>query len=205
MDKVILIGYFGEVAELCNLCGFEIVGVVDKVKPKGIDCFLGTDEQFADSYEKYVDIPLVITPDCPDIRNKLYERYKKLGFKMRTLISPYAVVSKTANIAEGCIIQSFCNISAECEIGVCVRLNTGANVMHNVFVGDFSTVAPAAVLLGYTSIGSKVYVGANSTILPRLSIGEGAIVGAGAVVTKNVLKDMTVVGVPAKMIVKTET
>ena len=49
-------------------------------------------------------------------------------------------------------------------------------------------------------IGDKVWVGANATILPGVTIGDGAIVAAGAVVTKDVAPRTVVGGVPAKVI-----
>lgn len=48
------------------------------------------------------------------------------------------------------------------------------------------------------SIGDGVHIGANVTILPGVTIGDHAIIGAGAVVTKDVLANTTVAGVPAK-------
>lgn len=50
------------------------------------------------------------------------------------------------------------------------------------------------------SIGNKVWIGANATILPGVSIGEGAIIAAGAVVNKNVPPRTVVGGVPAKIL-----
>jgi acetyltransferase-like isoleucine patch superfamily enzyme len=51
-----------------------------------------------------------------------------------------------------------------------------------------------------TVIGRNVWVGVNATILPGISIGEGAIVAAGAVVTQNVPPRTLVAGVPAKVV-----
>ena len=53
-------------------------------------------------------------------------------------------------------------------------------------------------------IGSGTWVGANATILPSVSIGEGVIIAAGAVVTKDVPDNVMVAGVPAKEIKKLE-
>jgi acetyltransferase-like isoleucine patch superfamily enzyme len=49
-------------------------------------------------------------------------------------------------------------------------------------------------------IGRKVWLGAAATVLPGVTIGDGAIVGAGAVVTKDVPANAIVAGVPAKLI-----
>jgi len=54
-------------------------------------------------------------------------------------------------------------------------------------------------------IGKNVWIGANASVLPGVSIGDGAIVAAGAVVTKDVEPNTIVGGVPAKMIKRIET
>jgi acetyltransferase-like isoleucine patch superfamily enzyme len=70
--------------------------------------------------------------------------------------------------------------------------------MHDNVIGNFTTIAPNAVLLGYVTTGECAYLGANSTILPNTKIGTEAIVGAGAVVTRDVPRSTIVKGVPAK-------
>ena len=56
----------------------------------------------------------------------------------------------------------------------------------------------SAAIAGMVQIDNYATIGTNSTILPRLKIGEGAIIGAGAVVTKSVPPYKIVVGVPAR-------
>ena len=55
---------------------------------------------------------------------------------------------------------------------------------------------------GYTEIGDDAKIGFNSTIKNRLRVGKGALIGMGAVVTKNVDDGATVIGNPAKPFVK---
>lgn len=201
MEQVILIGYFIETEELCKKCGCSIVGIVDS-EPKGEYPYLGNDEIFLSNSARYADIPIVLTPDNPGVRGRVYKKYKEKGFIFKTLIAPEAVVSETAKISEGCMIQSLCNVSSNAVLDVCVRVNTGANIMHDSSIGACSVVAPNAVLLGHVKVGSESYVGANSTVLPNVSIGDKATVGAGAVVTKDVDTDTVVVGVPARKLTK---
>ncbi len=203
MQEIILIGYFLETVELCERAGFKIVGVVDKNAPTNCDYpYLGNDETFLKSETKITDFSLLIVPDEPKLRESLYFKYKKMGFHFATVVSPAAYVSPSARIDEGCIIQDGCNISTNVNIGKCVRVNFLANVMHDVTIGDFSTVAPNSVILGRCKVKECVYIGANSTILPERVIHNEAIVGAGSVVTNNVDAHSIVVGVPARRIEK---
>ena len=84
-----------------------------------------------------------------------------------------------------------------------------------VEIGDNFVSAPGSIILahdaslfkhtGYyriekTKIGNDVFLGANAVVLPGISIGDGAIIGAGAIVTKDVLSNTVVAGNPAKFI-----
>lgn len=200
MKEVILVGAFHEIVELCDDCGINITGIIDNNLTGsylGIP-IIGTDNDAAFLYKEYSHCELVITPDSPKIREKLFQLYSQAGFEFATIISPKANISSSVQIGLGTVIQSGVNVSAATTIGNFVKLNTNANVMHDNLVGDYATIAPNAVLLGYVNIEKSAYIGANSTVLPHLSIGKGAIVGAGAVVTKNVDTNIIVKGVPAK-------
>jgi sugar O-acyltransferase (sialic acid O-acetyltransferase NeuD family) len=197
---VILVGGFHEMIELCDECGLNVVGIIDNVlvgSYYGVQ-ILGTDKDAERLYPAYSRCKVVITPDSPNVREELVRRYKAIGYEFATVISPYAHVSKYAKIGEGTVIQAGVNISAAVEIENFVKLNTNANIMHDCFIGSYSTIAPDAVVLGRVIIDPFVYIGANSTVLPSVHIEERSIVGAGAVVTKSVSLGSVVKGVPAK-------
>ena len=203
MKRVIIVGGFLEIFELCELSGHEIIGYIDisPLKQEVNYPWLGVDDDAKTIYEKVgADIAVVITPDAPPVRAKLFSKYQDIGYAVASLVSPKALISPTATLKEGCVIQSFCNVSSEVEIGVGSKINTKANVMHNSIIGDFVTIAPGATVLGHVTIGREAYIGANSTILPGCRIGRGAIIGAGSVVTKDVAEGLTVVGIPAQKI-----
>jgi sugar O-acyltransferase (sialic acid O-acetyltransferase NeuD family) len=201
MKRVILVGFFQEMVELCMDCGLEIVGAFDKKEIDGVP-YLGNDADALKLYQQYKDIEVVITPDSPQVRRRLADYYRSIGYSFTKIIHPSAFVSPTAIVGDGVVIQKGVNVSAYTHIGCFCRLNTHCNVTHDIVVGDYSTIAPDAVVLGYVTIGENCYVGANSTILPKCAIGDGVIVGAGAVVTKNVDSFSTVVGIPARTLLK---
>ncbi len=95
------------------------------------------------------------------------------------------------------------------------NLNIGDNSMisPNVFITDFNHKFPHQKYkhllkspTGYDDkkvmIGSNVWIGANSIILPGVTIGNNAVVGAGSVVTKSVPENTVVIGNPARIIKK---
>lgn len=94
-------------------------------------------------------------------------------------------------------------VTSDAVIGDHFHCNIYSYVAHDCVVGDFVTLAPRVSLNGRVVVEDNVYVGSDATILPGkdrepLVIGRGAIVGAGAVVTRSVEPGQTVVGNPAR-------
>ncbi len=204
MKDIILVGGFHEMIELCEDAGFNIIGIIDNDLTG--ECYgypvIGTDNDATAINIQHPNCQIVITPDSPHIRKELVKLYQSAGFSFATIVHPAASISRYAQIGEGTVVQRGVNVSANTKIGSFCKLNTFCNVMHDNLISDYATIAPNAVLLGYVKVGEQGYIGANSTILPKCSIGNCCVVGAGAVVTKNVLSNMVVAGVPAKLLTK---
>ena len=198
--EVILVGGFHEIIELCEDCNYSIIGIIDDMSKSNYWNYpiIGTDDNATELFNKYYSIPLVITPDRPQLRSRLTDYYRKIGYTFATLISPDAKVSKSAIIEEGVVIQAGVNVSAACRIGAFSKLNTGCNIMHDVVIENFCTIAPNAVVLGRVKIAEFSYIGSNSTILSEIQIGKNVTIGAGAVVTKNITNGLTAKGIPAR-------
>jgi len=117
-----------------------------------------------------------------------------------TFIGPFVEIQKDVSIGKRCKIQSHCFV---CEL---VSIGDDCFVGHGVmFVNDlFSGGGPAMgnkSLWKSTRIGNKVSIGSNATILP-VEICDNVVIGAGAVVTKNITEAGVYAGNPAKMIRK---
>lgn len=166
-QKVIVLGAFHETIELCELCGIEIVGLVDNnIKGSYLGYpVIGTDDDviaLAQQFKK--EMLLVNGPDSSKVKRVLAKKYGDAGFSFATIVSPRAYVSNSAVIGEGSIIQSGVSISSNSYIGKFCKLNYNSIVMHDVTIGNYTIIAPNAVILGRATIGDDVYIGANSTI-----------------------------------------
>ena len=87
----------------------------------------------------------------------------------------------------------------------CFLITIGDDVTMSVRVTVMAHDASTKKTLGYTKIrqvhiGDHVFIGANTTILPGVTIGDYAVVGAGSIVTHDVSAKTVVAGVPAKEI-----
>lgn len=112
-------------------------------------------------------------------------------------------------IGEHTHVASFCHlgigggtliIGAHIGIASGAKILTGSNTKDGVSMSAASPHDMQAVARYTTTIVDYAFIGTNATILPGITVGEGAIVGAGAVVTKNVPPRSIVAGVPAKII-----
>jgi serine acetyltransferase len=111
-------------------------------------------------------------------------------------------------IGSGCNFGERNHITAFNEIIIGDNLLTGPNVLitdnsHGTFTRDNLETAPVErelISKGGVVIGDNVWIGCNACIMPGVHIGDGAIVGANSVVTKDVPSHCMVVGAPAKII-----
>lgn len=124
-----------------------------------------------------------------------------------THILPKAVVGKDCNICDSVFIENDVVVGDRVTIKCGVQLWDGVTVENDVFIGPNVTfvndkfprskVIPECFVK--TILRNGASIGANSTILPGLEIGSGAMIGAGSVVTKSVPPKAIVVGNPARI------
>lgn len=145
----------------------------------------------------------ILGTGSPKSRLILYNKLSSIGGNLRSIVSDQAIIgSYNVTLKSGLNILPKTFVSNNTTIGKGTLVNTGAQIHHDVFIGDFCEIAPMALILGGVEIKDLCSIGANSTILPDIKIGSNSIIGAGSVVTKNVPENSLVVGVPGRIVKK---
>lgn len=109
-------------------------------------------------------------------------------------------IGENTYIGEGCNLRAgggFLKIGKQCSISQNITIVVSN---HQYKKGQLIKEQPWTTDNNYVIIGDDVWVGANSVILPGVTVGNGAIIGAGSVVTKDVPEYAIVVGNPARII-----
>jgi hypothetical protein len=156
-----------------------------------------------------INAQFIVAIANPRIRERLHLLLASHGFLPVSLISDGARISRRAAIGEGCVISEFVNIPSNAVIGRSFHCNYFSYVAHDSCIGDFVTFGPRVGCNGNVVIEDFVNVGAGAVIRPGsledpLVIGRGSTIGMGAVVTRSVPPDTTVVGNPAKPLALSE-
>lgn len=120
------------------------------------------------------------------------------SLSFENLIHPAAVLSPTALLGEGCVINAGAIIGSNTELGDHVFLNRGATVGHDVRIRNYVFIGPNATVCGQVFIEEGSSIFANATVIERKRVGAYAQIAAGAVCLTDVPPKVLMVGVPAR-------
>jgi acetyltransferase EpsM len=140
----------------------------------------------------------VVACGANDLRRRLMVMLAGRGASFASVVHPAAIVSPSAVIADGAMLLAGAIIGPQAELGRGAIVNHGASVDHHCRLGEYANISPGARLGGCVTAGAGLFVGINATILPELKLGDDVVIGAGAVVTRDVAAGSTMVGIPAR-------
>lgn len=173
-----------------------------------VDDFLDEDEYYGSrtmhftSCKEYIkdnDAEFIIAAGEPGVRKILFERVKSEGYSFATLIDKTAVISDTAEISEGCVINAYSVVSSEVVLKENCFVMFEAIIGHHAFIEKNCVICPKATVGGHSRIGKQTFLGLGSSMMQKVNIGSGAIVGMGAMVFKSVEDGATMIGNPARV------
>lgn len=155
----------------------------------------------AENYFKTVDNRFTIGIGNPELRRKIAHKFSSIGGVLTSTISKNAVIgSFGVIIGQGCNIMTNNVITNDVILGRGVLVNQICSIGHDVKIGEFSEICPNVSISGYCNLGDNVFIGTGAIILPNIKIGNNVVIGAGAVVSKDLPDNCVAVGVPAKII-----
>jgi sugar O-acyltransferase (sialic acid O-acetyltransferase NeuD family) len=145
-----------------------------------------------------------VLPLTPDNRTRLAQiaACRDAGLDLVSAIHPTATVLPEAVIEPGVWINAGSLIGYKAQVAAGVIVNTGAQIDHHNVLEACCQIDPGVVTAGFVTVRSCAHVHAGAVIINRCEIAEDAVVGAGAVVIGYVPAKATVVGVPAKPVLK---
>lgn len=197
--RIVLVSLDWDLIDLLEMLpDLEIYGVLDQSGERELDGIrlLGNDSKWTELKSQQPDLLAIMAVDPPRLKKKLFDFYGEDS--LLGVISPLAYISKRAHVHGSALVQHGVKIMPLARVGKACKIHMNASIHHESEIGNFSTVAPGAQILGNVKIGEAVYVGAGAVIRQRCTIGDHATIGAGAVVVEDVPADACVVGVPAK-------
>jgi len=118
--------------------------------------------------------------------------------RLASVLHPAATRAATASVQAGCFVAAGAVLGPLSRLGAGVIVNHGAVVDHDCSVGDFTHVAPRAVLGGGVQLGRRVMLGVGAAVLPGVRVADDVVIGAGAVVHRDLLSPGVYVGVPVR-------
>jgi sugar O-acyltransferase (sialic acid O-acetyltransferase NeuD family) len=141
------------------------------------------------------------------IRQRLALQCTAEGMSFFEVRAANVVQMDDVKLGEGAVLSPFVTLTSNIRIGRHFHANLYSYVEHDCVIGDFVTFAPGVMCNGNVHIEDYAYIGAGAVIKQGstsapLVIGRGAVVGMGSVVTRNVPPGVTLVGNPARPLIK---
>lgn len=212
MKDIIIIGAGGvgrEVAFIIEEINKEtptwnILGFIDdnkEIHGKVINGYsvLG-DLSYLDNYEKKEEKPEVIIAiaNYNVKKNIVFKLSNK--FKFATIIHPEVSIHNTVIIGNGSIIYKGVIVTTNITIGNHVIVSPKCGIGHDSIIKDYVSLLWNVNISGNDVIEEGVLIGSGATVIQGKKVGQAAVIGAGAVVVKDILSNTTNVGVPSNII-----
>jgi sugar O-acyltransferase (sialic acid O-acetyltransferase NeuD family) len=210
-ERVAILGagpFAREVLDVFMACNeveprYEIVGFIDEDQAHwGMDLngypVLGGFDWFDDRRRE--DVRVVSGVGSPATKRLLVQKASGIGLQFCTVVHPTAVVTPFVEFGHGVVVTAGCIFTNGIKVADHVMVNLDCTIGHDCVIEEFASLAPGVHVSGTVRIGTGCEIGTGAAIIQFMTIGEWAVVGAGAVVAKDVPPNTVSVGVPAKVL-----
>ena len=204
MNRLAILGASGHgkvVADTAECCGWNSISFFDDDWPTLKICngwqVVGDTAHLLEKLHEFDGVFVAIGNNR--VRLDKLNQLLSLGAHVPSLIHPFTSISQYAHINSGVVVMAGSVVNANASIGMGVILNTSCSVDHDCVIGEGVHISPGARLAGGVKVEALAWVGIGASVRQLICIGANAMVGAGAVVIRNVEQDSMVLGNPAKV------
>ncbi|UTJ07332.1 NeuD/PglB/VioB family sugar acetyltransferase [Arcobacter roscoffensis] len=188
-EKIVLIGGGGHCHSVIDVIEqenkYEIIGIVDikenigkkVLNYKVIACDDDLDTIFQTCENAIITVGQI---ESNQIRIKIYNKLKQIGFNLPVIISPFAYVSKYVDVNEGTVIMHHVLVNANSKIGKNCIINTKALIEHDSVIEDNCHISTASVINGGVTVKENSFFGSNATSKQYIDI--NGFIKAGSLV-----------------------
>ncbi len=201
-EGTIIVGYGGHAYVAIDILlqnNVIVIGYCDRSK-KEKDPFalqyLGSEHSLSEHLIN--DNSFFIAVGSNDIRFQVYEYLVQRKSSFVSAMHPKSIIAPGVLMGEAVMVAAGVCINSLASIGNGTICNTNCSIDHECRIGDFSHIAPGAVLCGNVTVGNHSFIGANAVIKEGVVVGDNVTIGAGSVVLKDVPSGAIMFGNPAK-------
>lgn len=209
-EKVIVLGASGHAKVIIDIFeqgnAYEILGLIDDALPVGSQVgrynILGCTADLPELHKTLPSFKVFIAIGNNWIRYKVWQKILDLSPKTKyaNAIHPSALIAKGVQLKTGIAIMAGAIVNSNAIVKRFAIINTKSSLDHDSELGDFSSLAPNVTTGGNVTIGRLSAISLSSTIKHGITIGSYCVIGAGALVLKDVPDNSITYGVPAKHI-----
>jgi sugar O-acyltransferase (sialic acid O-acetyltransferase NeuD family) len=210
MEPLLIIGAGGFGREVLAMIqsmssGMQIgapIGFIDDGVPKGTQVnglpVLGGLEMLED----YAEASLVLAIGNSRIREQVWSRLDHKRFSFPNVIHPNVLFMAPSRIklGQGNIISAGNIFTVDIQVADFCVLNLSCTIGHDAVLESFSSLMPGVRISGGAKLRKGCYVGTGANLIKATEVGTGSIIGAGAVVDRDIPPHVTAVGVPCRVI-----
>lgn len=190
-------GHGKVVADILFASGESVLGFIDDSKPAGTTV-LGLPVLGGSAWLATHGARVALGVGDNDARASRAAECIAQNHELVSAIHPTATVAATAIVEPGAVVMAHAVLNPDSYVGRGAIINTAAIVEHDCVVGEFAHLSPNATMGGNCKVSAYAQLGIGATMLPGTTVGEHAIVGGAALVTRDVPPFAIATGVPAR-------
>jgi sugar O-acyltransferase (sialic acid O-acetyltransferase NeuD family) len=203
-QEICIIGAGGHakvVIATVQAAGYRVKAVLDDDSHKWGEDLQGIPIVGAPSELETLSSPhAVIAIGANNVRKAIAHRFPRVEWI--TAVHPTAFVHPSVRLGPGTVVFAGAIIQPGTVVGSHCIINTATSVDHDCFLADYVHIAPGTCLAGGVNLGEGVFLGIGSSAIPGVKVGSWTVVGAGGVVTCDLMPGVLALGVPASPVKK---